>query len=345
MARVPGPGVVPILPRSPELVLDVRHLSVSFPMASGEKLRAVRDVSFSIRRGESVGLVGESGSGKSVTALAILRLLPVAPRGVGGKVLFGTDDLLQLDGRHLRRIRGGRIGTVFQDPMSSLNPVLTVGRQISEMVRLHRHLDARAAERRTVELLERVEIPDAARRAGQYPHEFSGGMRQRAMIAMALSCDPELLIADEPTTALDVTIQAQILDLLRRLRQEMNMSILLITHDFGVVAGTTDRVNVMYAGRIVEAGLVDDVFERPQHPYTQGLLASLPRLGVSKLEPLTAIAGSPPDPRHLSSGCPFRPRCSQAIDRCVDDDPPLEAITGHTSAACWVAFAHAGRSA
>src|SRR5581483_8694941 len=259
-------------------LLEVVDLSIEFRTNAGV-VPAARDVSLSVTEGETVGLVGESGSGKTATALAILRLLPRSEQ-VTGAVKFLGEDLLRVSRRRINQVRGAQIGFVFQDPASTLNPVMTVGEQIAEVLRVHRRLGRRSAERETVALLKMVEIPDAARRSREYPHQFSGGMRQRATIAMALSCQPKLLIADEPTTALDVTIQAQILDLLDRLKDELHMALLLITHDFGVVAGSSDRISVMYAGRVVESGLVAEVFDRPAHPYTECLLGSIPDMGV-----------------------------------------------------------------
>ncbi len=310
-----GPAVGPTL-------LEVRDLRVEF---RGQRvIHAVRGLNYQIAPAESLGLVGESGSGKSVSALALLGLLPrTASRVAAGSATFEGQDLLHLSEERLRSIRGDRIAMIFQDPLTSLNPVLTVGRQISEALETHRNMNRANARRRTVELLELVGIPGARTRIDNYPHQFSGGMRQRVMIAMALSCEPSLLIADEPTTALDVTIQAQILDLLGRLRDELHMAVLLITHDLGVVARFTDRLAVMYAGRIVETGATDDILAAPVHPYTLGLLRSLPRLDRPRAVPLIPIEGSPPDLAGDLTGCPFRPRCPHAIEVCRTVDPGL----------------------
>jgi len=324
-----APGIEPAttgiaVGRSPAL-LDVRDLRVEF--AAKRPVHAVRGLTYSIAPGEALGLVGESGSGKSVSALALLGLLPKRTARVSGtSAAFDGVDLLRAGDRALETIRGRRIGMVFQDPLASLNPVLTVGEQLSEPLRRHRGKRGRAARLRSIELLEMVGIPGAPRRISDYPHQFSGGMRQRAMIAMALSCEPALLIADEPTTALDVTIQAQILDLLRRLRTELGMALLLITHDLGVVAGITDRIAVMYAGRIVETGSTRDLLAAPTHPYTAGLLRSLPRLDRPRQRELTPIEGSPPDLASDLVGCPFRPRCPRALGICATVDPPLAPI-------------------
>jgi len=316
--------------------LDISDLAVDF-VQSGSTVHAVRGLTYSIARGESLGLVGESGSGKTVSALTILGLLPRGvARVVRGSVLFAGTDLVGMDENELRALRGARISMVFQDPQSSLNPVMPIGRQLTEAIRLHLGLKGGAARRRAIEALAMVGIPMPERRFGHYPHQFSGGMRQRVMIAMALCCRPDLLLADEPTTALDVTIQAQILDLLNRLRRELGMSVLLISHDLGVVADTTDRVAVMYAGRIVELGETHDILANPRHPYTLGLLRSVPRLDRPRTAELTAIEGTPPDLSSDLVGCPFRPRCAWAIGRCATLDPPLEAISPDHAAACWV---------
>ena len=317
------------------LLLEVDCLSVDFRSSEGSR-PAVRCVSLQVHERQTVGIVGESGSGKSATALAVLRLLPSPPALITGRAVFKGEDLFTARADRLRHVRGGEIGVVFQDPMSSLNPALTVGFQITEAVRTHMRIGTRASGERAVELLDLVGIPDARRRSNNYPHQFSGGMRQRVMIAMALSCQPSLLIADEPTTALDVTIQAQILELLRRLQHELGMALLLITHDFGVVAGMVDTIHVMYAGQVVETGPVEDVFRHPRHPYTEGLLRSLPTLGVDKHTALPAIAGNPTDASHAPAGCPFQPRCPVAIERCVTDNPPLMSWQRRQEVACWV---------
>ena len=297
-------------------------------------VRAVDGVSFTIGKGETVALVGESGCGKSVTALSILRLVQ-APAGriESGRVLLEGTDLVTLPEEELRKVRGARIAMIFQEPMTSLNPVLTVGFQIAEAVQLHRRVSRAEAWTEAVRMLELVEIPDPATRARSYPHQLSGGMRQRVMIAMALSCDPELLIADEPTTALDVTIQAQILELLDNLRARLGMALLLITHDLGVVAERAERVLVMYAGRVVEEGPVAEVFTSPKHPYTRGLLRSVPRLGRPHAR-LEAIPGQVPRLTELPSGCRFRDRCDRALQACATLDPPLEEFAIARRAAC-----------
>jgi oligopeptide/dipeptide ABC transporter ATP-binding protein len=314
-------------------VLTLRELAVDFAVAGGT-VQAVRGIDIDVMPGEVVGIVGESGSGKSATMLAVMGLL--APNATTrGSVRFAGQELVGAPAETLRRLRGGRIGMIFQDPMTSLNPVLTVGRQLAEAVVVHQRVSNKVAHRKAVELLDLVSIPHAAQRVKAYPHELSGGMRQRVMIAMAMANDPDLLIADEPTTALDVTIQAQILDVLARLRAERNLAIVLITHDLGVVAGLADTVHVMYAGRVVERGAVDEVFYESTHPYTRGLLACLPRLDRrdSDLQP---IGGMPPALDALPAGCSFAPRCRYVIDRCLVDDPALRPM-GPTSAACHVA--------
>ncbi len=304
-------------------VLEVQDLRTEFHTDDGV-VRAVNGVSFSVRAGETLGLVGESGCGKSVTAFSILRLIPSPPgRIAGGRVLLRGRDILGLGDEEMRRLRGNEISMVFQEPMTALNPVYTVGNQIEEAVRLHQKVGAREARRRAVEMLEQVGIPSPEQRVDEYPHQMSGGMRQRVMIAMALSCNPAVLIADEPTTALDVTIQAQILELLKRLQAEMGMALILITHDLGVIAETADRVAVMYAGRIAEAAAAEDLFAEPRHPYTIGLLESIPRMTERK-ERLSVIPGVVPPPTAFPSGCPFHPRCPFAVDRCRAEEPELE---------------------
>jgi oligopeptide/dipeptide ABC transporter ATP-binding protein len=314
-------------------LLAIEDLTVEFG-AGSHSFRAVEAVSLDVASGEIVALVGESGSGKSVTALAVLRLLPSPPaRVASGSIMFEGVDLLRLGADEIRRVRGRQIGMVFQEPMTSLNPVLSIGRQITEGMRLHLGLSARAAWARAVGLLETVGISDAERRLRQYPHHMSGGMRQRIMIAMAVSCEPRLIIADEPTTALDVTIQAQILELLQDLCRRLGVALILITHNLGVVARYADRVNVMYAGRIVEHGAAAPLYRRPAHPYTAGLLKSVPRLDRPRGAHLDPIPGSPPDPSALASGCAFRPRCGYTTRRCAEDVPPLfEAAKGHRTA-------------
>jgi oligopeptide/dipeptide ABC transporter ATP-binding protein len=314
-------------------VLEVHDLVVSFPTRDGT-VRAVRGVDLVLAPGASVGIVGESGSGKSVTMLAVMGLLPPSAV-VRGTIRFRGEELLGQSASQLRHLRGSRLAMVFQDPMTSLNPVFTVGNQVAEAVRVHRHLSKKAIRARVIELLELVSIPDPRDRIDAYPFELSGGMRQRVMIAMAMANDPDLLIADEPTTALDVTIQAQILDVLKKLRQEHNIGVALITHDLGVVAGMVERVAVMYAGRIVEQGAVRDIFATPRHPYTRALLACLPRLDRPKAE-LLPITGSPPSLIDLPSGCAFHPRCPYQEARCRQEDPRLRAV-GVMEAACHLA--------
>jgi len=310
-----------------EPLLEVDNLRTHFHTLAGV-VRSVDGVSYTVRAGRTLGVVGESGCGKSVTALSILRLVPTPPgRHMGAVRLRGTD-LMRLSEREMRQIRGNRISMIFQEPMTSLNPVLTVGRQIAETVQLHQKASRADATKRAVEMLRVVQIPEPERRVNEYPHQLSGGMRQRVMIALALACNPEVLIADEPTTALDVTIQAQILELIKRLRQEFDSAIVLITHDMGVVADIADRVVVMYAGRIVEQGTKNELFRNPQHPYTWGLLNSIPRLDRPKSRRLSTIPGQPPSMLALPSGCRFRPRCAYAFDRCATEDPMLEARVG-----------------
>jgi oligopeptide transport system ATP-binding protein len=315
-------------------LLVVKNLETQFKTQDGI-VKAVNNVSFHVDRGETLGIVGESGSGKSVTSLSIMRLIPNPPgRIVGGQIIFDGDNLLDYTEEEMRHIRGNRIAMIFQDPMTSLNPVLTIGRQITESLELHMKLTPKEARNRTVELLQMVGIPGAARRLDDYPHQFSGGMRQRVMIAMALSCNPELLIADEPTTALDVTIQAQILELIQRLQHELGTAVIIITHDLGVVAGMADRVIVMYAGRVVEEGPTDEIFARPRMPYTIGLLRSIPRLDEEEGRTLTPIRGLPPDLINLPQICPFSPRCDYFIPGTCDQQvPPLrEVVPGHKAA-------------
>ncbi len=317
-----------------EPLLSVRGLRTSFFLKDRE-LRAVDGLSYDLHRGQTTAVVGESGSGKSVHALSILGLLPQPPaRIVGGDILFQGRSLPGLSKRELRALRGNRIAMIFQEPMTSLNPVLTVGEQIAEGMAVHEGYSRRKAMARALRLLDLVGIPDARRRLRAYPHEFSGGMRQRVMIAIALSCDPDLLIADEPTTALDVTIQAQILDLLREVQQRFQMGVLLITHNWAVVAEMAEDVIVMYSGRQMEGGTCAKIFRTPKHPYTKALLGSLPSL-TSRKERLAAIPGLPPDPRQPVRGCPFAPRCPEVFDRCRQEDPPLFVLPGARVSACW----------
>ena len=318
----------------PSPLLDVAGLSVAFDGEQGER-RVVEDVSFRVGAGETLGLVGESGCGKSVTAMSIMRLLPSPPsRAFAGKILFEGTDLLELAPDAMRALRGNRIGMVFQEPMTSLNPVFSIGYQIEEVLRLHHKLGRAEARRQALEMLRHVGIGAPERRLDQYPHQLSGGLRQRVMIAIALVCRPQLLIADEPTTALDVTIQAQILDLLRRLKREMGMALLLITHDLGVVAEMCDRVVVMYAGRIVEQADAAALFRRPRHPYTAGLLAAMPRL-VPKGGKLPSIPGTVPPPGRRGVGCSCAERCPRAEARCRTELPPLAPTEAGHLAACW----------
>jgi peptide/nickel transport system ATP-binding protein len=313
-------------------LLEVRDLRMVFPTDDGEA-HAVEGISFTLDRGRVLGLVGESGCGKSMTALSLMRLVPPPGRIVGGQVLFEGRELLALSEREMRDIRGARMAMIFQEPMTALNPVLTVGSQVAEAVFLHRRASRRQAWQRATELLDEVGIPDASRRAYEYPHQLSGGMRQRVMIAMAIACDPLLLLADEPTTALDVTIQAEILALLRSLRERHGMAVLLITHDLGVVAEQADEVAIMYAGRIVERAAVEDLFARPLHPYTRALLRSMPVLGVHR-DRLETIAGQVPSLTRLPSGCAFRDRCPLEIEACAEGVPPLEERLAAHRVAC-----------
>ena len=328
-------------------LLEVRNLKTHFVTRSGV-VRAVDDVSWDVGESETVALVGESGCGKSVSALSIMRLV-AGPSGqiVGGEIMFKGRDLLRLSEEEMRQVRGREIGMVFQEPMTSLNPVLTIGRQLTEGLEIHLGLSPAAAQRRAAELLGMVGIPDPERRLPQYPHQFSGGMRQRMMIAMALACNPSLILADEPTTALDVTIQAQILELMKDLSRRFGVALLIITHNLGVVARYADRVNVMYAGRIIERGTARELYANPRHPYTLGLLRSVPRLDEPRRARLDPIEGQPPDLTRLPAGCAFTPRCAFSVDRCRVEVPPLRPVNGagHVSA-CWEAEnVHGARSA
>jgi len=320
-----------------EYLLEVQDLKTYFKVRAG-RVRAVNGVSFAVKPGEKVGVVGESGCGKSVTALSIMRLLP-QPAGeyAGGSVLFDDQDLLDVPEKEMRKIRGGKIGMIFQDPMTCLNPTMTIGKQIGEALRIHLKLDKDEAQKRAISLLDQVGIPAAAERINSYPHQFSGGMRQRVMIAIALACNPKLLIADEPTTALDVTVQAQILELIDGVCSEFGTAVILITHDLGVVAGMTDRVIVMYAGKVMETAPTDELFANPRHPYTLGLLASVPRLDEKRHSQLKTIEGSPPDLVKPPTGCPFMPRCAfaRAICRTMPSLDPLAGKANHLKA-CWV---------
>jgi len=324
------------MPDGGEPILDVKGLQTVFRTRVGE-VHAVNTVDFHLQPGEFLGVVGESGSGKSVTMMSLIGLLPSPPAEVrAGRVMFGGADLLQLREGQLRAIRGARIGFVFQDPMTSLNPVFTVGYQLMEPLRRHMGLRRAAARARAQELLELVGIPDAGRRLDDYPHQFSGGMRQRVMIAIALACDPEVLIADEPTTALDVTIQAQILQLMKRLREQLGMAVIWITHDLGVIAGIADRVIVMYGGQIVEQAPVRELFARPRHPYTRALLKTVPHVSGERAARLTVIEGQPPMLMAPPAACPFRARCAHRFERCDRQNPPrLPVGPGHDAACFW----------
>ena len=318
-----------------EVVLSVDNVVTRFNTAEGT-VHAVNGVSFELRAGELLGVVGESGCGKSVTMMSLVKLVPMPPaKIVEGSAVFDGKDLIQMHLEELQKIRGGQIGFIFQDPMTSLNPVLTVGYQLTEALRLHKKLSKKAARARAVEILELVGIPLAEKRLDDFPHQFSGGMRQRVMIAIALSCDPKVLIADEPTTALDVTIQAQILDLVKRLRQELGMAIVWVTHDLGVVASLADRVMVMYSGFVVERADVKRLYAEPKHPYTMALLATLPELEGERATRLESIEGQPPDQLRSPTSCPFAPRCAYAFDRCTQENPLLKGVSLGHEVACW----------
>ena len=317
-------------------LLQVKDLKTYFYLEEGV-VKAVDGISYDVQEGETLALVGESGCGKSVSALSLLRLIPIPPgRIVTGEVLFDGDDILKLNDDELRKVRGNRIAMVFQEPMTSLNPVLTIGKQITEALELHLRLDRGAATARAIQLLEMVGVAEAERRISDYPHQFSGGMRQRVMIAMAMACNPRLLIADEPTTALDVTIQAQVLEVMARLSREFGTAVIIITHNLGVVARYADRVAVMYAGKIIESSTAENVYGDPRHPYTLGLLNSVPKLHQAAGEKLMPIEGSPPDMVRLPPGCSFYPRCTFRIDQCKEEYPPLQLVAENHYAACWV---------
>ena len=313
-------------------VLSVENLVTRFDVPDGE-VCAVNNVNFTVDEGETVGIVGESGSGKSQVFMSVMGLL-ASNGGATGRVRYRGQDILGMPPQRLNKIRGVKMSMIFQDPMTSLNPYLKISRQLNEVLMQHKGMGETEATKRSVEMLDLVRIPEARRRITMYPHEFSGGMRQRVMIAMALLCQPDLLIADEPTTALDVTVQAQILDLMRDLKRELNTAIIMITHDLGVIAGLSDRVMVMYAGNIVETGTVRDIFYKPQHPYTEGLLKSMPRIDDEKHEKLTSIPGQPPNLQHLPKGCNYRPRCPYAFDTCDAQEPALHAIGDGRAKAC-----------
>ena len=316
-------------------LLEVKDLQTHFFTMDGV-VRAVDGVSYDLSEGETLGLVGESGCGKSVSALSLMRLIPDPPgRIVNGEVLLDGQDILRIDMADMRNIRGAKMSMVFQEPMTSLNPVLTIERQLTETLQLHKGMSKAEARREGVDLLARVGIPDPDQRIKQYPHQFSGGMRQRVMIAMALSCNPRLIIADEPTTALDVTIQAQILELMKSLTTEFGVALIVITHNLGVVARYADRVNIMYAGRIIERGSAREIYSNPRHPYTVGLLRSVPRLDLPRRAKLDPIEGQPPDLVNLPAGCAFRARCRWAVDKCATDAPGLQETNPEHWSACW----------
>jgi oligopeptide transport system ATP-binding protein len=320
----------------PELLLDVQGLETTFKTSEGT-VHAVNGVSFGLKEGETLGVVGESGCGKSVTMLSVLGLIASPPGKLNaGKAFFSGQDLISMKKEEIRQVRGAQIGMIFQDPMTSLNPVLTIGRQLEEPLMLHIGMTKQQASERAAELLSMVGIPNAKDRLKDYPHQYSGGMRQRVMIAMALSCTPQILIADEPTTALDVTIQAQIMDLVKRLRDELGMAIIWITHDLGVVAGIAQRVLVMYGGYIIEEASVKDLFANPSHPYTVGLLGSLPRVDEKERGKLYSIEGSPPVLYQKPNYCPFAPRCRWVMERCWKENPVLEPVSPEHRIACWV---------
>jgi oligopeptide transport system ATP-binding protein len=319
-----------------EPLLVVENLKTYF-FTGGGVVKAVDDISYDVHEGETLAIVGESGCGKSIGALSLMRLVPSPPgQIVGGRILFNGEELLAMSEAEMRDIRGNRIAMIFQEPMTSLNPVLTIGRQVTESLELHLKLNKTEAHDRAVELLDMVGIPDPELRLKQYPHQFSGGMRQRVMIAIAMSCNPRLLLADEPTTALDVTIQAQILELIKELSNKLGTAVIIITHNLGVVARYADRVNVMYAGKLIERGTALDIYENPHHPYTRGLLGSVPRLDEDKKQRLESIDGMPPDLMDLPSGCAFQPRCKLAVARCMKEIPPLISVSDGHTAACWV---------
>ncbi len=316
-------------------LLEIKGLRTQFFTSDGT-VKAVDGISYDVEEGETVAIVGESGCGKSVSALSILRLIPDPPgRIVEGEIRFMGEDLLRLSDVEIRRIRGRRIAMVFQEPMTSLNPVLTIGLQLTETLTHHLGVTQEEATERAIQLLGMVGISDTERRLKQYPHHFSGGMRQRVMIAMALCCEPNLIIADEPTTALDVTIQAQILELMKDLTRRLGVALIIITHNLGVVARYADRVNVMYAGKIIERGNAQEIYHSPSHPYTLALLRSVPRMDQPRKEKLEPIEGQPPDLARLDDGCAFRPRCQYAVERCASEIPPLEAVAGRHLSACW----------
>lgn len=316
-------------------LLEIKNLTTRFDTKDGV-VKAVNGISYALEIGGTLGIVGESGCGKSVHALSIMRLIQIPPGRIeAGEVILNGRDLLKVSESEMEHVRGSEIAIIFQDPMTSLNPTLTIGFQIKEALKLHLNMDDSTADDRAIELLEMVGIPSPKQRLKDYPHQFSGGMRQRAMIAMALSCNPELLIADEPTTALDVTIQAQIIDLVKRIQEELEMAVMWITHDLGVAAGLVKKINVMYAGYIIEKGLVKDIYKIPRHPYTQGLLGSLPRLDEAPGTKLQSIPGFPPELTNLPPGCPFAERCKYVVEHCFVENPELEDCGIEHSVACW----------
>ena len=317
-------------------LLEVKDLQTYF-FIDNATVKAVDGVSYDLNEGETLGLVGESGCGKSVSALSMLRLIPNPPGEIiGGEILFEGRDLLQLSDEEIRGVRGNRIAMIFQEPMTSLNPVLTIGRQVAEPMEVHKNMRLKEALEQSKKLLGKVQIAEAERRIRDYPHQFSGGMRQRAMISMGLGCNPKLIIADEPTTALDVTIQAQLLELLKGLTRDFNMALIIITHNLGVVARYANRVNVMYAGRIVEKGTANDIYDDPRHPYTIGLMESVPQLDQDIKKKLVPIHGQPPDLSNVPEGCAFHPRCTYVINRCREETPKLESVGGQHEKACWI---------
>jgi oligopeptide transport system ATP-binding protein len=318
-------------------LLSVNDLKVSFYTHAGE-VKAVNGVSFNLDQGEVIGIVGESGSGKSVTSYSIIRLIDSPGKIIGGSISFNDQNLLELNEKEMQNIRGNEISMIFQDPMTSLNPVFKIGYQLMESIIKHQSFSRSDAKKRAIEMLRLVGIPSPEKRMDQYPHEFSGGMRQRAMIAMALSCNPKLLIADEPTTALDVTIQAQILELMKELKEKINMSIILITHDLGIISDICDRVIIMYAGKVVEEAPIDDIFYRSKHPYTWGLLRSIPKINADDKERLVPIEGHPVDLLNLPKGCPFAPRCEHCMKICLSENPPFAKISDNHKSACWLLF-------